>query len=65
MKQINQLEMNLNARSCPPQGIRRARRQHQARWWFQQMHRVVDEAAARPPSVDAPEQASMPLERAA
>jgi hypothetical protein len=47
----SQLELTLPAPAGSPSGFQRPRRFSRARWWFEQMHRVVDEAASwQPPS---------------
>lgn len=44
----NQLELGIGANNTPRPGQRPQRKLARARWWFAQMHRVVDEAGRWP-----------------
>ena len=65
MKQITnkqQLEITLPTATCRRPGNYRQRRVSRARWWFNQMRRVVDDAIAWTPAPAArPEQSQLPL----
>ena len=65
MKQITnkqQLEITLPTAACRRPGNYRQRRVSRARWWFNQMRRVVDEAIEWAPAPAArPEQPQLPL----
>ncbi len=57
-----QLEISLPAKQCRRINTRRQRRISRARWWFNQMRRVVDEAIDwRPANAARPEQIHLPL----
>lgn len=56
----DQMELSLERQSPRKPSVVRQRRFNKARWWFAQMHRVVDEALdirANPPA--RPEQADL------
>ncbi len=60
-----QLEIALPAKPCRRSRAIRAARPARARWWFSQMHRVVEEAADwTPPAAPRGNQAVLDLARA-
>ena len=52
MKNRQQMELGLNQNSRPVRPARRQRPRVSARWWFQQMHAVVDRAPEWNPARD-------------
>jgi hypothetical protein len=57
-----QLEISLQATACRRRGNYRQRRVSRARWWFNQMRRVVDQAIDWAPApVARSEQSKLPL----
>lgn len=57
-----QLEISLHSKPCRRNNNLRQRRVSRARWWFNQMRRVVDEAIEwRPANQARPEQIHLPL----
>jgi len=58
----HQLEITLPIAACRRPGNYRQRRVSRARWWFNQMRRVVDEAMEWTPApATRPEQTRLPL----
>ncbi len=62
MKQINQMELTLNARAARASRQALQKRRQRAQWWFAQMRRVGDAAMEWRPAPDArPEQVYLTL----
>jgi hypothetical protein len=60
-----QMELGFNAAQSRRTHARRSRRLRSARWWFDQMRQVVDQAIDREPRPGRPEQIHFCLERGA
>jgi hypothetical protein len=56
-----QLEIGLKSTKCNRRISRRQQRLARARWWFNQMRRVVDEAVEWKPASPSTERSGLPL----